>query len=186
MYLIRLFFSFEGRIRRLEMWLGTIGLALGFTVLAAINFVLSGVPIETLDEVQKSDIFRFLFPSGAPWQTSAISTVLLVTFLYCGLALDAKRLHDRNWSAWWLVFFYGVPTLLDYASEFLLQTAERLKSTGSEGVNVFAGLVLFLMVIWAGIALWFFIEFFSSGERAAPTASATIRSAPWRQTRIFP
>ncbi len=40
--------------------------------------------------------------------------ILYLPLVWVGLALGAKRLHDRDKSAWWLLLFYFVPWLSDH------------------------------------------------------------------------
>jgi uncharacterized membrane protein YhaH (DUF805 family) len=42
-----------------------------------------------------------------------------IPLLWIGLALGAKRLHDRNKSAWWLVIFWIVPAILQGIGEHI-------------------------------------------------------------------
>ena len=107
MYLIRLLTSFNGRARRLEMWLGSIFLTLASAVLLVSNQFMSGLPFDELKASRDATEYGFLFPDAVPWQTNAISAAILLASFYGLLALHAKRLHDRNWFAWWLVLFFA-------------------------------------------------------------------------------
>ena len=49
--------------------------------------------------------------------TIAILVLLYVPLIWIGLALGAKRLHDRDKSAWWLLVFYAMPTILSTAAD---------------------------------------------------------------------
>ncbi len=161
MYLIRLFISFKGRARRLEMWLGTIGLFLASTVLVVVNQFASGLPVDELIQSRNATEYGFLFPEAVPWWTNAVSSALFLASFFALLALQAKRLHDRNWSAWWLVFFYGAPLTLNRLTDRILDAAEAFQARGSEDwANLLAYLSLALLLVLLSIALWFFIEFF--------------------------
>ena len=71
----------------------------------------------------------------------AFFIVIIPTFL-ASLALAAKRLHDRDKSAWWLLLFYLVPAVLD-------ATAQALgEATGA----------LVLTLLGAAISIWAMIE----------------------------
>jgi uncharacterized membrane protein YhaH (DUF805 family) len=92
MTLTQFLFSFRGRINRAKYWL----FALVFLIVS--------------------------FSLGLDILTSGFSVALLVSvvivsllMIYTGLAVGAKRLHDRNRSAWWLVVFYLVPGVLEAA-----------------------------------------------------------------------
>jgi uncharacterized membrane protein YhaH (DUF805 family) len=42
--------------------------------------------------------------------------VMYIPLIWIGLAVAAKRLHHRNKSAWWLLVFYVLPGVLNYAA----------------------------------------------------------------------
>src|SRR2546430_13641751 len=73
--------------------------------------------------------------------TIAIILVLYIPLIWIGLALSAKRLHDRDKSAWWLLVFYALPTILSTA-------ADR-----TEDVQFIT-----LHLISFGITVWAFVE----------------------------
>src|SRR5262245_17686499 len=73
--------------------------------------------------------------------TIAIIVVLYIPLIWIGLALGAKRLHDRDKSAWWLLVFYALPTILSTA-------ADR-----TEDVQF-----IILHLISFGITVWAFVE----------------------------
>jgi len=37
---------------------------------------------------------------------------LVIGFLWAGMSIAVRRLHDRNKSAWWLLLYQGLPLLL--------------------------------------------------------------------------
>jgi uncharacterized membrane protein YhaH (DUF805 family) len=92
-------FSFNGRINRAKWWLFWL-IAIGWFIVAW--------------------ILAFAFISidptlGAIW--AILSLIVWLVLLFAYFAVGAKRLHDRNKSAWWLLVFYGIPFLLGiYAS----------------------------------------------------------------------
>lgn len=88
-----IFLSFQGRLNRKPYWLGTIAL---------LSLVIIGV-------------FGVIFLTGGGG-VAAIGVIYLL-LLWPTLAIGVKRLHDRNKSAWWLVVFYVVPTLLNVLGE---------------------------------------------------------------------
>src|SRR5687767_1837237 len=81
----QILFSFEGRIPRRTYW--------GFTILAnAISFVVGF-------------IFGMLFGE----ETGALlALVLNIPMIWIGLAVTAKRWHDRDKSGWW-IFIVLIP-----------------------------------------------------------------------------
>jgi uncharacterized membrane protein YhaH (DUF805 family) len=84
-----LFLSFEGRISRKDYWIGT-----GLMVLASFTLGVLGA------------ILAFVFEPLA-----IVASLLSLAMIYPGLALCAKRWHDRGKSGWWtlvnLVPFVG-------------------------------------------------------------------------------
>ena len=111
-----LFFSFSGRINRSKFWIASLVLM----VAVVIAFMLA---IATM--------------SNAIW---ILAIVTIIAASISGLAVGAKRLHDRDKSAWWLVLFYLGPG-------FLQTLGEAMGEIG----------VIFL-VIGFGISIWAFIE----------------------------
>jgi uncharacterized membrane protein YhaH (DUF805 family) len=49
--------------------------------------------------------------------TIAVLVILYIPLIWIGLALGAKRRHDRDKSAWWLLVFYALPTILSTAAD---------------------------------------------------------------------
>ncbi|HOT84095.1 MAG: DUF805 domain-containing protein [Rhodospirillales bacterium] len=118
-----IFLSFQGRLNRKPYWLGTIAL---------LSLVVIGV-------------FGVMFLTGGGGGVAAIGVIYLL-LLWPTLAMGVKRLHDRNKSAWWLVVFYVVPTLLNVLVE------------GGDGEGVGAmifGLASLAISIWALVELGF-------------------------------
>jgi uncharacterized membrane protein YhaH (DUF805 family) len=85
MDIMHLLFSFQGRIRRLHWWLAAIAVGV---VVAVIISVLT--PMSGLAQGTPNPIFMGLF------------LILYIVDIYIGLALGAKRCHDRDKSAWFL------------------------------------------------------------------------------------
>jgi hypothetical protein len=44
--------------------------------------------------------------------TLTLLVILYIPLIWIGLAIGAKRLHDRDKSAWWLLVFYAAPGIL--------------------------------------------------------------------------
>jgi uncharacterized membrane protein YhaH (DUF805 family) len=80
-----LLFSFQGRIRRLHYWLAAISVGV---VVAVIGSVL--MPMSGLAQGAPNPIFVGLLG------------IVYIVDIYVGLALGAKRAHDRDKSAWFL------------------------------------------------------------------------------------
>ena len=104
MPLSQLLFSFQGRINRKPWWLASLAVgAVAVVVIIAIVLAAGGA-------ILSNDPFAAV---GALGGLIAVVIILFVPLIWIGLALSAKRLHDRNKSTWWLVLFYLVPSVLD-------------------------------------------------------------------------
>ena len=99
---IRRFFSLKGRANRLPYWVVTLSVLFGFLVLTALTFGLTDLSI--LDETVVDDEGT---ATDASW-------TLVITIVYALLVLPvtARRLHDRAKSAWWLLPYLAVPSLI--------------------------------------------------------------------------
>jgi len=86
----QLLFSFQGRLNRKPYWMTVIATTVAF-ILALL------LALAALREY------------GLLPVTIAIILVLYIPLIWIGLALSAKRLHDRDKSAWWLLVFYALP-----------------------------------------------------------------------------
>jgi uncharacterized membrane protein YhaH (DUF805 family) len=69
--------------------------------------------------------------------------ILLIPLIWISFALRAKRLHDRNKSAWWLLIFYLLPAILDRVGEV------------AGGIAIVFLVASFALTIWALIELGF-------------------------------
>lgn len=118
----QLLFSFQGRLNRKPYWMTVIATTVAF-ILALL------LALAALREY------------GLLPVTIAIILVLYIPLIWIGLALSAKRLHDRDKSAWWLLVFYALPTILSTA-------ADR-----TEDVQF-----IILHLISFGITVWAFVE----------------------------
>lgn len=100
----QLLFSFSGRINRKPFWLVTLSLFVIMIVVVIAVFAIWGGAII----------------SGNLSGLGVLAVLLLIVYiplLWISLALGAKRLHDRNKSAWWLVVFWLVPGILQGIGE---------------------------------------------------------------------
>ncbi len=85
----RLLFLFEGRITRLQFWVG-VGGAVAMLVLAN---ALTGSELDP-DTGQRVVTGSFL------------STLLLMAGSWVLMAVTVKRLHDRGRSGWWALLYF--------------------------------------------------------------------------------
>jgi uncharacterized membrane protein YhaH (DUF805 family) len=114
-----LFFSFSGRINRAKFWIAWLVLMIAFVI----AFLLAATTMSTI-----------------MW---SLAIVVFVAVTFCGLAVGAKRLHDRDRSAWWLALFYLGPGLLQAMGEAM------------GGIGVIFLVVSIGISIWALVALGF-------------------------------
>jgi uncharacterized membrane protein YhaH (DUF805 family) len=75
-----------------------------------------------------------------------IFLLLYIPGIWIGLAVGAKRLHDRNKSAWWLLLFYVLPGVLGGISNLL----------PGEGAAVIVAALLGFAIL--GIWIWMIVE----------------------------
>lgn len=80
-----LFTSFEGRINRKPFWMGVL-------VLIVANLVL-GIIAGILDSILHTGFDR----------TGLFEIIVSLVLIYPSVALSAKRWHDRDKSAWWIL-----------------------------------------------------------------------------------
>jgi uncharacterized membrane protein YhaH (DUF805 family) len=126
-----LFFSFQGRINRAKYWLAVLIYVAGMVFIA---FVLA----EGLN----------LGWSGGTGGLVVGLTIFILYFVLVvsGLAVGAKRLHDRGRSGWWLLVFYLLPSVLSVISDAI---------GGASGSQAIGGL---FSLIPFGIWIWAFVE----------------------------
>jgi uncharacterized membrane protein YhaH (DUF805 family) len=96
----QLLFSFQGRLNRQPWWIVTIILVVILIVLVGALIAVAGLAVVSGD-------------LAALGLTGIILIILYIPVIWIGLALGAKRLHDRNKSAWWLLLFYALPMVLN-------------------------------------------------------------------------
>lgn len=124
----QLLFSFTGRLNRKPYWLTTLAMVAIFLVLIILAFFVAGGAAA-------------LGGSGSGLGVGLIILLLLyIPMLWIGLALGAKRLHDRNKSGWWLLLFWILPGILQGIGEQI----------GSLGIV--------LTVVALGISIWGLVE----------------------------
>ncbi len=127
-------FSFNGRINRAKYWLYVVGAFVAITVIALLLIGITALSPMLL-----------MVPS-------AVAAVIYLALLYAGLAVGAKRLHDRNKSAWWLLAFYVAPALL----------------SGVAGVPDSLGLKLIVGFASMALGIWGFVELGCMGGTVGP------------------
>jgi uncharacterized membrane protein YhaH (DUF805 family) len=98
--MLRLLFSFEGRVNRAKYWLVHIGVALAIAVFWLL--IVGTVDFATHDPRQRLAEIR-----GA---SLLMALPMFVLFFWSGLAISVKRWHDRNKSGWWVLIGF-VPVI---------------------------------------------------------------------------
>ena len=121
------YLSFHGRSNRQRFWLTTLSLLGLYFVMALLLAFARAFAILAL-----------------------IPLAGFVALTIASLANTARRLHDRNKSAWWLLLFSGVPLILSCVS-LLVSFGER----GTPGAAGASGLVTLLEL---PITIWAFVE----------------------------
>lgn len=94
---LRRYADFRGRSRRRELWLFT-----AFSMVAGVALVIVGA-------ILTGGFGGYDGTGGAP--PGALAGLLPFVLFYLAIlvptiAVQARRLHDRNWSGWWLVGIY--------------------------------------------------------------------------------
>ncbi|GLS18199.1 hypothetical protein GCM10007874_12150 [Labrys miyagiensis] len=87
----QILFSFEGRITRLQFWMFSLGAAIVFYILL---FILAQVMGVTGQQYVGGTV------SGAFY---GVLGLLYLPFLWVHLAINSKRCHDRDRSAWFIL-----------------------------------------------------------------------------------
>ena len=102
------FFSPSGRIDRKTWWLSTIALVIGTNALDLAVWMLEGI----YRGVPTNLFYVNLWMQGFEpyfWWTPLISLAVLA---WCGFAINTKRFHDHDKSAWWnlinIIYVAGV------------------------------------------------------------------------------
>jgi uncharacterized membrane protein YhaH (DUF805 family) len=123
MSLSQLLFSFQGRLNRKPYWMVAIAVTVLMIALIVFALVLMG----------EREV-------GAAISVMLFIALLYIPLIWVGLATGAKRLHDRDKSAWWLVLFYAVPSIVSSA-------ADRMDG------GFLLHLVSFAITVWAFVEL---------------------------------
>src|SRR6266542_1441132 len=124
MPMTQLLFSFQGRLNRKPYLMTAIATMVIIIVLLLFALILI-----------REHRFEF---AGL---TLTLLVILYIPLIWIGLAIGAKRLHDRDKSAWWLLVFYAAPGILSTAGN-------RMEEVG----------FIILHIISFGISVWAFVE----------------------------
>jgi uncharacterized membrane protein YhaH (DUF805 family) len=146
-------FSFSGRINRAKMWLFLL-IAIGVEIVGLIVFgLLVGLSGATLMNLSNNPAALM---SGGATAVAACLFLLLVflVMFYMGLAVAAKRLHDRDKSAAWLLLFYLVPIILNIAGSSMRVAAQMQNPAQMSVPGAILGLIAAAITIWAFVELY--------------------------------
>ncbi|MDZ4791614.1 MAG: DUF805 domain-containing protein [Hyphomicrobiales bacterium] len=145
-WLTHTYFSFNGRIRRGHWWAAWVLLLVVEVTFNAVLSQLIGDDIPFPDGSWSSIVDMAADKSGA---------LTALIFLYPNLAMNAKRLHDRNLSGWYTLVFL-IPFV---AATAITAIADRAAPTPLEGwVTLLSGFA----------ALWFLGNLGVLGGTAGP------------------
>jgi uncharacterized membrane protein YhaH (DUF805 family) len=120
-------FSFSGRVNRAPYWLTSLALVFISAIVLVLLVILSAAAGVT--------------ESFAPPPLPAIAAFIPLAWI--GLAVSAKRLHDRDKSAWWLLLFWFLPSVLE-------RMGDRI-----EGIGIVFVLASFALSIWGLVEMGF-------------------------------
>jgi uncharacterized membrane protein YhaH (DUF805 family) len=124
MPLSQLLFSFQGRLNRKPYWMTILATAVIIVLLIVFALIMFG----------EHDFW-------AGGSLLALLVVLYIPLIWINLAIGAKRLHDRDKSAWWLLLFYLVPGVLS-------------PTPGYAGdIGIILHLASFAITVWAFVEL---------------------------------
>jgi uncharacterized membrane protein YhaH (DUF805 family) len=94
--LLELLFGFQGRITRLRYWLSyCTWIVIGVLVYFALKVLIVATDL-----------------GAATVMFWGMGLLVLVPFIVSSIAINLRRLHDRDKSGWWLLVFYLVPVAL--------------------------------------------------------------------------
>jgi uncharacterized membrane protein YhaH (DUF805 family) len=124
--LLEFLFNATGRINRAKYWRSLIVFSIAGLFAAVLLFTSAGIA---------APLFIIML------------VIVFIPWLMWGFVIHTERLHDRDKSAWWLLLFYGLPTLLG--------SVPKIASFAGE-----IGAALHYILALAGFALsiWGFIE----------------------------
>jgi uncharacterized membrane protein YhaH (DUF805 family) len=119
----RNYFSFQGRLNRKPYWL--------------MSLVLIGVAFAAFIVIAMlAALLKLAWILAAP---------LLIALVWGSMSIAARRLHDRNKSAWWLLLYQGLPMVLSFL--------QGLMKLGGAGPASLLGAIGFCLSMWVLVDL---------------------------------
>ncbi len=147
-------FSFEGRINRAKLWLAALIMIcwmifLG-ALIAGLSFLLGNGPKDVGFGIDY--VFRVFDPAFYRSRSLAELLILLlevavsVLVLWVYFATAAKRLHDRDKSAWWAIPLVTVPAFYNDIARWLPDDSY---------LTLMISALAFVLCIWGFVELYF-------------------------------
>ena len=146
-------FSFRGRINRAKIWLFFLILVIAYIVFGLVLNVAFGASLISF-LMMLGTRPAALFAGGAVALPLILFGLFYALMFYIGLAVSAKRLHDRNKSATWLLVFIVLPLILNIVGAIVAPTD---LSTGVPNTNP---IKIVLSLASVAISLWAFVELY--------------------------
>jgi uncharacterized membrane protein YhaH (DUF805 family) len=130
--------EFSGRSRRQEIWLYFLMLFLFFMVMFTILFMV-GFGAALAAQQTNAGPFAALASMGIGF---AIFGLISLALLIPTIAVQVRRLHDIDWSGWWVMLYYG-PYLIVFVLSILAVT------TGTPALQIIS--MVFSLVSWLAL-----------------------------------
>lgn len=142
MGLVSILFSFHGRITRLQYWLGNLVVGVGAVIIGVMaTFVTASMVGDDSKEAMATGVIAF----------SLILLLISLATIWCGLALQVKRFHDRGRSGFWVLASF-IPGTVFAITSVAAVMAGTLPDAGFIGPLLgFMWLVNFAMFIDLGL-----------------------------------
>ncbi len=122
-----MWFSFDGRISRSQYWINGVVLRLIATIFAAIGL---GIVLGVTDYLLSDDVSD---PVGG-----VVVILFGAVYLWSELAVSVKRLHDRDYSGWWVLgYFVPIVNVWIYISVCFLAGTRGPNRFGDDPVQPF-------------------------------------------------
>ncbi|WP_200913128.1 DUF805 domain-containing protein [Sphingomonas sp. Leaf10] len=107
---LRRYADFSGRSRRMEYWMFVLGYGIVLIILGAILGVM-GVLSSSMSDLQSGAV------NGALMLPIIVFAIIGLGILIPSIAVQVRRLHDRNMSGWWLLGVY-IASLIPFVGFF--------------------------------------------------------------------
>ena len=125
----RNYFSFQGRLNRKPYWLMSLAL-LGVAIAAFVVIALLAA------------LLNLFWVLAAP---------VVIALIWGSMSIATRRLHDRNKSAWWLLLYQGLPTVLGILRAVMMAQG----GAASAGPANMLGFISFCISMWVLVDLGF-------------------------------